>query len=354
MTTGKISPWQIAVILSGSLLLSILFFSPRLWLMQDIVPGSNQWSRGLTYLQQCADPFRQDVEPAMQWRLLPPWLAHALHLPGKSPLVLPWLGVAALLGYVAVLHARRLSDIRYVLGGTILVGTTSAVLVPVGWLGINDAWVWLGLLAVAFGRSRWCGPVACLLCPWIDERFIIGLPLAWFVRCMDRNEPVFCRRTLVAGWLLPYVVCRLAFGGNPMGNNGSSRFLATQLPTVFVLLPLAPLGWWMGLRVGWFGLAYAFNDLTPRHRWGAAILGGATLVLMLLLASDISRSAAILLPAVLLGGFILARRLPDRAPRILLVAGVANLLIPAAHVVLTRIDPIHPLPVELIRLLRTP
>lgn len=182
-------PRDLALIVAGCVLLSILFFAPRLWLMREHVPGSFQWDRGHTYLQQCEQPLRRDIETAMQWRLLPPLVAHYLGLQGLVPLVLPWLGVLALLGYVAVLHTRRLPNVQFVFGGTLLVATTSGVLVPLGWLGINDAWVWLGLLAVAFGQVRWAIPTACLLCPWVDERFLIGLPLAWVIRCLDKDAP---------------------------------------------------------------------------------------------------------------------------------------------------------------------
>jgi hypothetical protein len=337
---------------AGSLLLSVLFFSPRLWLMRDYAPGSIQWERGQTYLQQCEQPFRRDIEPAMHWRLLPPLVAHSLGLPGRVPLVLPWVGVLALLAYVAVLHARRLPDARFVFGGTLLAATTSAVLVPVGWLGVNDAWVWLGLLAIAFGRTRWTWPLACLLCPWIDERFIIGLPFAWVVRCLDESTPFFSRRLLHAGWLLPYLAVRLTLGDNPLTNGASSHFLAGQLHSYRVFVPMAPLGWWMGLRAGWLGLAYAAFVTTPSQRLLAGLWLAGTLLVSLFLASDISRSVAIVLPAILLGGFALARRESARAPLILLGVGCANLLIPAAHVVLTRIDPINPLPVEIFRLVR--
>jgi hypothetical protein len=71
-----------------------------------------------------------------------------------------------------------------------------------------------------------------------------------------------------------------------------------------------------------------------------------------LLASDLSRSVAIALPLVLAGCFALARRHPAAAPRWLLAAGIANLLIPAAHLTYVHIDPISPLPLELFRLLR--
>jgi len=343
---------NLALITAGCLLLSILFFAPRLWLMKTYLPGTFQWDRGHTYLLQCEQPFRRDIETAMQWRILPPLVAHGLGLSGNIPFLLPWVGVLALLGYVAVLHARRLSDWRFVFGGTLLAATTSAVLVPVGWFGINDAWVWLGLLAVAFGRARWALPAACLLCPWIDERFLIGLPLAWIVRCLDEDMPPFSRRLLFATWLLPYVAVRLSLGGNPATDSAASHFLAHQWRSVLVLVPIAPFGWWMGLRAGWLGVAYAAASAPVGRLWLAGSVLGATLALAFFVASDLSRSVAIVLPAVLLGGFALARRSPAHAPRILLAAGIANLLIPAAHVVLNHIDPINPLPVELFRLLR--
>jgi len=302
---------------------------------------------------QCEQPFRRDIEPAMQWRLLPPLVAHSLGLPGHLPLLLPWAGVLALLGYVAVLHSRRLPDVRYVFGGTLLVATTSAILVPVGWLGINDAWVWLGLLTIAFGRARWALAVACLLCPWIDERFIIGLPLAWVIRCLDSGAPLLSRQLTAFLWLLPYGAIRFFFGGDLTSGGTSSHFLATQINSINVFLPMAPLGWWMGLRAGWLGVGYAVYTVPGERRWIAALVLGGTLAISLLLASDISRSVAILLPAILLGAFALARRDPAHATKILLITGCSNLVIPAAHVILTKIDLINPLPVEIFRLLRT-
>ena len=59
-----------------------------------------------------------------------------------------------------------------------------------------------------------------------------------------------------------------------------------------------------------------------------------------------------IIPVVLLGCFEFARRHPAVAPRTLLILGVGNLLIPAAHVTYTHIDPINPLPIEIIRFLR--
>jgi hypothetical protein len=63
------------------------------------------------FLKPCEQPFRQDVEPAVRWRLLPPLVCHALGLKGNRPLAFCWLGLAV---FAAVLAARldRLSGSR--------------------------------------------------------------------------------------------------------------------------------------------------------------------------------------------------------------------------------------------------
>jgi hypothetical protein len=349
----SVSPRRLVFITAACLALSVLFFAPRLWLMRQYVPGSFQWDRAHTFLLQCQEPFRRDIEPAMQGRLLPPLVAHTLHLPGNTPLGLPWLGIIAATAYTAVLFRRRIDDWRFVAGGTLLFATTSAVLVPVDWLGINDAWVWLGLLGVAFGRARWAVPFACLLCPWIDERFLIGFPLAWLVGRHDRDTAWSWPATRDALWLLPYLALRLVLAGRDAAGSGAAhQFLDYQLQHAGKLLPLAPLGWWMGLRAAWAAVAYAGWHTPPARRWLGACTLVATVGITFILASDLSRSIAILIPVVFAGCFAYARRSPEAAPRALLILGIANLLIPAAHVVYQHMDPINPLPIELLRLLR--
>ena len=345
-------PIGIAAVAAASLLLSVFFFAPRLSVMSSYSLGATQWVRGHNFLLQCEDPFRRDVEPALHWRLLPPLVAQALQLRGNSPLVLPWIGILALIGYSAVILRRRRSDARFVFGGTVLIATTAAVLVPVGWLGVNDAWVWLGLLAVAFGRSRWALPLSIFLCPWIDERFIIGLPLAWVVRCIEREEPLFSRATWDFGLLLVYAAVRIGFGGSPLADPSTGFFLFDVAPRSGALLPLAAMGWWMGLRAGWLGIGYALHSIHGGRRTLLALTLFATLLVSLVLAADISRSAAIALPVVILGCSSLARSRPDAAPQALFWVGLSNLVLPAAHVVYKQLDVIDPLLLELVRLWR--
>jgi hypothetical protein len=332
------------------LALTFFVFSPRLWLMRSYLPGTYQWDRAHTYLLQCEDPFRRDIEPAMYWRLLPPLVCHVAGFTGRAPLLLPFAGVLALAIYVTVLLRRRLADTRFVFGGTLMFTTTSGVIVPLHWFGMNDAWVWLGQLTVAFGSARWTIPLACLLTPWIDERFIIGLPLALLVRAADRGPRFTWQQGLVVvGWLAPYAAVRIAFSFNPAVTVATEKFLTYHiLRQTAVILPMAPIGWWLGLRAAWVPAIFALN----RERW---MLGGITAItaaVSLMLAADISRSIAILAPLSLLGLFVFARLRPELAPRATLGVGLANLVLPAAHVVHTKLDVISPLPLELLRLLR--
>lgn len=333
------------------LLLTFLFFSPHLWVMRDYFEGRIGGDRARDFLLQCEAPFRRDIEPALMWRLLPPLLCHLLGLGGKIPLLLPYLGLVALTIYVAVLLRRRLPEPKFVFGGILLFTTTSTVLFPLDFLGMNDAWVWLALLGVAFGTGRWVIPVACLFAPWVDERFIIGLPLAMLVRWRDLDQPVSWRQAALLGlWLLPYALVRVAFSFNADAARGTEFFLLYIVHSFPATVPWAPLGWWMGLRVGWVPALYAIRDRP-------CLLGGvaaATLLLMLILAADISRSTAVLVPVMLLGVFRFARLNPELAPRAAWWAGMINLILPAGHVIGRAIDVASPLPIELLRLIRIP
>ncbi len=135
------SPSRIFLCALACLAITLTVFAPRLWLMRTYLPGTFQWDRAHTFLLQCEDPFRRDIEPAMLWRVLPPLVCHYAGLTGKAPLVVPLIGVLILVSYVAVLLRRREPAPRFVFGGTLLVTTTSAVLVPLHWFGMNDAWV---------------------------------------------------------------------------------------------------------------------------------------------------------------------------------------------------------------------
>ena len=357
MPPRRLIAWAVLLALGAS----VFFFSPKLQLWTFRYEGTFETTRARTFLQQCEAPLRRDIEPAMQWRLLPPVVCHALGLRGRAALVVPWIGVLALLATCAHCLRREGLSATQSLLGTVVVATTSAAIVPLGWFGINDAWAWLGLVVVGFGRGQVSLALACLLCPWVDERFIIGLPLACAVRhvrtATGASFTVFAgwRETLQAGlWLLPYVVTRLTARRFGM-HDDSESFLRQHLRGCLVWLPWAPLGWWMAFRAGWALIGMAAWHAGRREVAGAIHFGVlilVTAVAMIALAADLSRSAALVLPAMLLGFVALVRLQPVHATRSLAWIAALNLVIPAAHVVYTKIDVISPLPIELARLLR--
>jgi hypothetical protein len=337
------------VVALGCLALALVVFSPRLWVLRQPVPGSFQWDRGLTFLKQAVDPFRQDIEPAMRWRQLPALVSHYAGLRGKSAFLLPVLGVLAATAAVAVFAARHDPSARFVWGCTLLFASSSAALVPLHWWGVNDGWMWLGLLAAAFAQGRAAPGAAMLLCPWIDERFLLAAPLALLARVTLAGGRPGWRDFLPLAWALPYVLARcvaVATGGE----GASSTYLAERLAMLAGLAPFAPLGWWMALRAGWVAAGYAIG----RNFLLMAAASLATLAACFAIASDMSRSAAVMAPVMLAGCFAWRAARPETAARDVWRLAFLNLLLPAAHVVHTHIDLISPLPLELLRLWRIP
>jgi tetratricopeptide (TPR) repeat protein len=343
---------RLALIVTTCIALTVFMFAPPISQIQSYLAGHYYYPRLDDFLAQCKDPLRRDLQSTtVAWRLLVPLVCHLLRLPGRTPLVVPWLGGVVVVAYAAVLFRRRLDDWRYVAGGTLLFATTATVLVTIRSPGINDSWVWLGLLTVAFGRGFWSVPVACLLCPWVDERFLIGFPLAWLVGRFERGVTWDWPSTSEGLWLLPYAAIRFWLGRHDyVADQASHLALALYIPQAISLMPMIPIGWWMGLRAGWLAIAYACWTTPPGRR----VLGAATLIVTVVntigLSYDLSRSIAILVPVALLGCFEYARRAPTSAPRILLALGITNLFLPAAVVMDQNIETICPLPLEILRL----
>jgi hypothetical protein len=320
--------------------LSVFLYCPRFENWTRGYPYSWETYRGAGFLMQCAAPLRSDVEPALQWRLLLPAICHGLHL-GPAALLVPWLGVIALCSVVTVrLVALGLSRIEAVLA-TLLIGTTSAAITCLGMLGVNDCWVWAGLCAVALGASKPWFAACCLLCPWIDERFIVGLPLAAVMRSILATPPGAVRTSdAVRGiciallWCLPYAALRLILTV-ATGHGAAGQFGNTVWVQAYTWVYYIPTGWWHGLRFGWFLVMGLMLASTRALDWKVNLLIWLTLwgtiCIMGLLASDLSRSAAICIPAMLAGLILLKRVVPRQADVWLWLVLALNVALPAAH-----------------------
>jgi hypothetical protein len=351
----RIATWSRArFLVSGTILtlmLAAFFLSPR-WvkLLSDPTPIF-EWYRGMGFLLQCANPWRTDVEPALRARLLLPLIAHAVGLKGYSVFAIGWAGIIVLvlqtLRWTEGAMHSRLAAIAF----AICMGTTSVVMVPMHWLGINDAWVWLGLLAVVFARASWAVPLACLLCPWVDERFVIGLPLAVWARARLDGSSFWKRMLIAVAWLVPFFVLRV-FMHVTTDDGTSGQFLAAALRDISMVGHRAPLGWWMGLRAVWVLVAIALIDavFVRCALWELTLVVG-TVGISTFLAHDYSRSVAIVLPLLALGAVRFHQHHGYAATAGLIFIAAVNLVLPAAHIVGGKFHvPIRLLPHELILL----
>ncbi|MBL9216336.1 MAG: hypothetical protein JNG83_12735 [Opitutaceae bacterium] len=353
----RFSPLLAPGLALAALLLSLCCHSPRLWAFARPLPGSAYWDRGLEFMRQVEQPLRVELrDPGLTWRLAPALLAHGLGLRGTAALAVPWAGLAALLWYGAHLALRLTGDWRLAGLFTGLLATTSATLTVTGWLGMNDAWYVLALLAAAYARPTAAWLPALFLGPWIDERFLFGLPLALWLRARTA-PPGSLRPALLAAAAAvgAYLALRLTNApGLPQA--GVRTYLRHSLRHFPDWLPFAALGWLMGQRAAWYftvrPIVAAFRA-DRREGLLLASLALAPLAALTLVAADTGRAPSLLLPLAFLGCAQLAATGPaGRAHRLAAGLLAANLLLPAMHVTYRNVDFINALPVELWRCLR--
>jgi hypothetical protein len=345
--------------------LLVLFFSPawvafRAWsrvpeVFWQVVPVR----RGIQVMKQVVDPFAEIGDPLhkiLQWRLLMPGIGHAL---GLSPWVVLALSPLGALLVLAVLVARgraRGGSVVECASLALVAGAGAWFFTSAGWLGYYDSWLVLGLLTVAWARNRWAVWLACALTPWVDERFVLGFPLALAVRWIasaDGSEAALSPRGL-ARWLVRetrvallvvgvWVVIRVWLAGRADSQSLDDYRRAVE----FTEIPAWRLafGSWEGLRVGWIPVLLAVPLLRRSGQGSAGLLLAfgivATTLAALATSNDLSRSAALALPALPLGWDLLRDTARWRRWHIAPLLGAAALLLPANHVVSTFTVPIH-------------
>jgi hypothetical protein len=325
---------------SLAILVCAWFYPPRLevWSRRDV--RLQEWYRADAFLKQCQEPLRQDVEPAVRWRLLPPVVCHALGLRGNEPLAFCWVG----LGVFAVALAARLDRLTGSRGwtaiGTVGFATSGPFITALGWLGMNDGWYLLALLETVAGRSLWALAVWTCVGPWVDERFLIALPLALVVRMrLPGPQTASWKRTCAAAGagIAPYVLLRVAFSLTHR-DVVSSGYVGAMLEVFRLYAAYVPLGWAMGFRTLWLVIAAGLlaNESGRGPRAACMALALASLIFISVVAWDLDRSTGILLPAYI-AGIVAAAKAPDSRKSRLLLAGLAcvllNLALPYAHIV---------------------
>jgi hypothetical protein len=361
--------WLLAL---GCFATLIFFFSPS-WAAFDVwsrVPELGamlEVRRGGSVLLQVAHPGRAIPDPlhaAIQWRLLFPLIGHVLNLPASWFFALAHVGGVLVLGFVVSVLRRNGFGFNLAAAAALIFGAADWFFATTGWLGYFDSWVVLALLIVAFARSSWAVWFACAWAPWIDERFVLGAPLALLCRYLApagaNTQPAFRRDLAIAGALLgAFVVVRLGLlAGHSAAGATPGGYLA-KLDFAGVPAERVALGLWEGVRAGWIFVlagivllgrqsaavdaAAAASPRPPASRWrlALALVIAAITIVGLRTAQDFGRSMMFISPAVLFG-FIIAQRSLGTALRPLLYGGaLATLVLPAHHVMSDRVNPIY-------------
>ena len=262
-------------------------------------------------------------------------------------LALPHLGALIAIATITGLTLRETGSRAVAVATAALMTTTSWFFVSTGWLAYFDSWYLVGLLVVTFGDSAVARALACLLTPWVDERFILSMPICLAVRAAYRNQ--IARERTAGPWrdwvlcgaaLLPYLALRAATGDEA----GLSAYVSNRMSKDYDLGRCLA-GIWAGLRMSWlFVIGYMWSSIAiARPSWKIAtfVVVPCTAVGMLFVAGDYSRSMSMILPAALLGVLLSYRERWRHRWRLLLGALVLNLLLPAQHVVGAFVSPIY-------------
>jgi hypothetical protein len=356
---------QLAGVGLAACAVSCLFFCPAfvfwrgLWLGPPWLARSPEVGRAVVALQQLNHPLVKITDPGhvvLQWRLLFPILGHALDMPPWLYLALPHIGCVVVTAYAAHLMLRQGASWLAAFFAATLLATGSWFFVSTGWLGYADSWYLLGLLAVAFSPWRTTIAVTCLLEPFIDERFVLTLPLVYVVRQIyfERFDRPHLRAALIdaavmAAPSIPYIALRLwLLRSADAGSNLYIQGRLRELRSIHVPWYRWVDGWWQGLRCGWLLVVIAiwlqFRRRLPASAVALAGVCAATIAMALLIALDIGRTNSALWPAGLLGLLMLLRWRPLWVRYGLPALLVANLALPANNVtanVSLRVNPLY-------------
>ncbi len=254
--------------------LTLIRFSPRYveWRGLRVAQRFSRCDchRAFDSLQQLHDPWAKiesTTNQVIAWRLLFPLVWHYGHLPSELYLGMPWLGCLLTLWLVAWLNRHRLRDWPDTLLSTATFAALPWFFVSTGWLTYFDSWLVLCFLVTAFVRWRPALALACLAAPWIDERFLFGLPLAIAARAITHRQDearlsraFYLDAAIVVAASFPYPTIRgLAWlGGDPSTDDYVRRhWQAVQnVPVSFFLMGLWSKNFWMpSYNVGWLHFA---------------------------------------------------------------------------------------------------
>jgi hypothetical protein len=262
----------------------------------------------------------------IRWRLLPPALGQALHLSPHAYLTIPWVALAAMVA-LGIHYALRFGATPWGAGAVgVLAGTSSAFFSASCAVGYFDPLYLIALLVLCGSPSHLAVLGACLLGPWVDEKFLFMLPACGAARWAWQPDRRWIWR-VVAG-IAPYCLMRLA--ALAQGDDSLRQQISMQAAAFAGYAPALPAGWWYGFRAGWvlvLGGIWLVGRTLDRRLAAFFVVGLlAAIGSVSFLAWDTTRSIAMMLPFLLFGAQA------KWAGRVLVGLAVINLLLPAAYV----------------------
>jgi hypothetical protein len=346
-------------------------FAPRLSLWPGLeitgVLARPEYGRAKVVLDQVVDPWAS-VEfkghTVARWRLLFPIAWHYAHLPRWLLLATPFMGCVLVLWLAAWLTYERLRDWWLTFLSVILCAALPWFLVSTGWLLYFDSWFVLGTLVATFAPARWMIACVCLLTPWIDERFVLALPICAAVRAVVQADNLQTNRQDFLGTLLimalasvPYLLIRTIAWST--GDAQTTEYVdAHMLEAQSVPWSRYLAGLWSGFRAAWLLVIYGCIAGARRLKGLRGVLVAIAVMLCvfgtIFVAKDMSRTLMIAIPLLLWGIWQSCAAHPSLMHYLLLGITALNLVLPAAHVMWDQVVPIRPLPIEIQALQETP
>ena len=357
-TQRWVAPLQYLGVAITAGLISTFFFCPRYQYWKGIVltdgPIATDYGRAVATFHQIDNPWAPIAYPmhkVIAWRLLFPIVWHYLHLPIWLFLIMPHIGCVLSLWLAAWLAQKRLNDWGCTWMTVALVAMLPWFFVSTGWLGYFDSWLALGMLTVSFMPSLGGLACGCLLTPWIDERFVLALPMCLIVRIIVFHglDQMPLQRLIrdsiivvIASVVYPLIRAVALLRGDLLASNYVSNIWdeIQRVPWTDFLE-----GLWSGYRAAWAMILGGVYFWWRRSNW---IWGSALFLVIavsaigsLFIAADMSRNAMIVLPSLLLGVWLWHESQPQTFNWALPVVLIANLLLPAAHVMWNLRIPIY-------------
>jgi hypothetical protein len=324
-TRGARAFWWAAGAAAFIVQLALCFPPVELWSLwyndPELATVARRGRAVLDQVSRLGQPPRDTLHGAIQWRLIPQVL--------PFPLAWSYVGAFGVCLYVAYVATRAgLSRIGIVVVPLVF-SSAAWMYSSITLLGYCDSLVVLGLVVVSFERG-WPVLVAVTLCPWVDERFVIGYPVALLARVLANHavrwRGAFTRADVWATALLAIITSIRLFVLPTGVHSTPSTYLQTFKPFA------APLGWTAfgalcGWRLAWIPVVYVLRTRTSGP-WASLVIA---LVVTALVgtAQDFSRSMMFVAPVVLVGLLLSV----DRLSRVVAL-GLATVavLLPAVNV----------------------